>query len=116
MYNTHKHILFVLDDVVADIKANEHNPALTKLFFNRRNIVANGTISIMVVTQKFTSLPQKIRSNSNWLILFRLNPVEFEAVWKDAVILSRDNWSKMLGEVFGTEEDDIALSNLPMDE
>lgn len=116
LYNTHKHVLFIFDDVVGDIKALEHDPSLTKLFFNRRHLVANGTISIILVSQKFTSIPQKIRTNSNWFILFRLNPVEFENVWKDAIVLSRDHWSKLIEDVFGTEEEDIALSKLSVDE
>jgi len=112
---THKHVLFVFDDVVSDIKTMEHEQSLTKLFYNRRHLIANGTVSIIVVTQKYTNIPQKIRSNSNWIILFRLNPVEFESVWKDAIVLSRDHWQKILDEVFGTEEEDIALSKLSVE-
>jgi len=103
---THKNILILLDDVVSDIKQGEHDTSLMKLFYNRRHIVANGTVSIVIVSQKFTSIPQKIRVNSNWLILFRLNPVEFDSVWKDAVVLNKDRWHATLKEVFGDESND----------
>ena len=86
---THLSVLLVLDDVAGDVKAGEFDPSLLKLFFNRRHLIANGTLSIITITQKFTAIPQKIRTTSSWIIIFRLNPIETETVWKDAVVLDR---------------------------
>ena len=47
---THVNVLLILDDVVADIKKNENNPELARLVMNRRHIILNGTISIIMVT------------------------------------------------------------------
>ncbi len=82
-------MLLVLDDVAGDIKVGEFDPSLIKLFFNRRHLIANGTLSIITITQKFSAIPQKIRTISSWIIIFRLNPIETETVWKDAVVLTR---------------------------
>jgi hypothetical protein len=86
---THLNVLLVLDDVAGDIKVGEFDPSLIKLFFNRRHLIANGTLSIITITQKFSAIPQKIRTISSWIIIFRLNPIETETVWKDAVVLTR---------------------------
>ena len=85
----HVNVLFVFDDVIGDIKRNENNSEQTKLFLNRRHIVHNGTVSLCIVTQKYTLIPSRLRSSANWLVLFKLNPNDFENVYSDAVTLSR---------------------------
>lgn len=55
--HTHLNVLLVLDDVAGDIKGGEFDPSLIKLFFNRRHLIANGTLSIITVTQKFSAIP-----------------------------------------------------------
>jgi DNA-binding transcriptional MocR family regulator len=44
-----KNVLIILDDMVSDIKKNEHNPELAKLFYNRRHLI-NGTLSIILTS------------------------------------------------------------------
>lgn len=46
----HMNVLFILDDVVGDIKKRENDVDLIALFFNRRHLISNGTVSIMMVT------------------------------------------------------------------
>lgn len=78
--------------MVSQIKANESNPLLTQLIFNRRHLLLGGTISIMIVAQKYTMIPARVRSNANWLLLFRLNPVDSESVYKDVVMMPHEEW------------------------
>jgi hypothetical protein len=54
---------------------------------NRRHIIFNGTISLIFVTQKYSLIPSRIRSNANWLILYQLNPNEFDIAYRDSVTL-----------------------------
>lgn len=105
-------MLLVLDDVAGDIKQSENDPSLIKLFFNRRHLIANGTISIITVTQKYTAIPQKIRTTCSWIIMFRLNPIETEQVWKDAVVLTRQQWQQLLDKVFNSDKDDQLGSSI----
>lgn len=86
-------VLFILDDVVGDIKKRENDVDLIALFFNRRHLISNGTVSIMMVTQKYTLIPARIRSAANWLVLFRLNPIDFENVYRDVIILDNKMWN-----------------------
>jgi hypothetical protein len=71
---------------------------------NRRNLITNGTISIIIVTQKYTLIPSRIRSNANWMILFKLNPADFESVYRDVVTLPSKTWASILEYVFANDE------------
>lgn len=84
---THRNVLVVLDDVVASIKKAEFDPRLSQLVMNRRHVIFNGTVSIIMVTQKYTLIPARVRSNANWLILYQLNPLDFETAYRDSVTL-----------------------------
>lgn len=55
---------------------------------------------MIVVSQKYTLIPSRIRSNANWMVLFRLNPVDFDNVYKDVIMLSPDRWQGILDKVF----------------
>jgi hypothetical protein len=47
---SHRNVLVVLDDVVGQIKKAEYDPRLSQLVMNRRHLIFNGTISIIIVT------------------------------------------------------------------
>lgn len=84
--------MIVLDDVAGQIKKAEFDPRLSQLVMNRRHLIPNGTISIMMVAQKYTLIPARVRSNANWTVLFNVNPLDFELVYRDAVLLRKDEW------------------------
>ena len=46
---------------------------LQQLFYNRRHLLNNGTISIIVTSQKWTSFPKFLRTCLNGLIIFGTN-------------------------------------------
>lgn len=96
--------LIVLDDMVSQIKAAEYDPLLTQLIFNRRHLIMNGMVSLIIVSQKYTMIPARVRSNSNWLILFRLNPVDFDNVFKDVIMMPQNEWQQLLDYIFGGVE------------
>ena len=48
--NEKRHILIVLDDVVSDLNKIDKDPFLISLFYNRRQLVHNACISIIVTT------------------------------------------------------------------
>lgn len=98
---THVDVLLVLDDVVSSIKKAEYDPRLSQLIMNRRHLIFNGTISIIIVSQKYTLIPVRLRSNANWLILFQLNPIDFENIYKDVIVHDYSVWKHMLEFVFG---------------
>jgi hypothetical protein len=98
---SHRNILFVFDDVVGQIKKSEFDPRLSQLVMNRRHLIFNGTISIVMVTQKYSLIPSRVRSNASWLVLYQLNPMDFETAYRDAVTMNTFDWHNMLEFVYG---------------
>lgn len=94
------------------IKGMEHDTNLAQLFFNRRHLIANGTVSIIIVTQKYTMIPARIRSNASWVIMYRLNPLDFENVFHDVFTGSLKQWKELLKFVFGNEEENLTQLSL----
>lgn len=41
-------------------------------------------------------IPAKLRSNANWLVMFRLNPKDVKTVHDDAVLMESDRWDKLV--------------------
>lgn len=78
-------VLVILDDFVADIKDNETNIQLKRLLFNRRHLITNGMVSVIITSQKFKSIPSIVRAIINHLIFFRLNPSEEDVIKEDCV-------------------------------
>lgn len=59
---------------------------------------------MMIVAQKYTMIPARVRSNANWLLLFRLNPIDAENVYKDVVMMPHDDWGQLLEKIYGGSE------------
>ena len=78
-------ILVILDDVVAQIAQNLGNPMLTELFYNRRNIVPNCTISYLITTQKFNLFPLRLRTVLTSVCIFAVTPSEISSITKELV-------------------------------
>lgn len=54
-------------------------------------------------------IPARIRSNANWLILFRLNPLDFDSVYKDVVMMPLPQWRALLDYIYSANE--MAIEN-----
>jgi len=67
--------LIVFDDYISEIRKEAYVPSFTSLFYNRRHLVTNGCISIIMTSQKFTVTPPQIRPCINTLVIFQLNQV-----------------------------------------
>lgn len=49
-------------------------------------------------------IPARIRSNASWLILFKLNPLDIENVYKDVITFHKKKWEALVNFIF---EDDL---------
>lgn len=85
----HVNILLVIDDYVSYLRELRNDPYLMSLFFNRRHIVTNGTISIIITSQRYMSIPHNIRSTINILFLFPMTRKDLETVWTEHINMSR---------------------------
>jgi len=78
-------MLLIFDDMVATIKENKQNQLFLQLFYNRRHLIKNGCISVMLTTQKFLVIPSAIRPCINIIVLFQINASELTALKQDIV-------------------------------
>ena len=76
-------LLIIFDDFISEIRKEAYIPSFTSLFYNRRHLIKNGCISIIMTSQKFTVTPPQIRPCINALILFQLNQSEYSSIRKD---------------------------------
>ena len=85
--NTEKYVnlLFILDDVIADLFKNRQCKDIMDFIFNRRHLLKNGMISIILTSQKYSFVPTCIRSNITILMTFILNNIDFEKIRKEVI-------------------------------
>ena len=103
-------ILVIFDDVVSQIQRNMKG--LLKLAYNRRHI--SGGLSIILTTQKLNKVPLELRTAISGLFAFdSKNKQEMEALWKEYITLSRDEFQKVLKFVFDKPHNFLFL-NLEM--
>ena len=101
MKNTDEYInvLFVLDDVIAELFKNRFAKKIMSFIFNRRHLLNNGMISIIISSQKYTFVPTCIRANITCMFCFLLNGIEFLNIKKE-IVFNPDIFDKMLDIVF----------------
>jgi hypothetical protein len=63
-----KHVLLIIDDVVADVNFHQ-SPSLKKLFVRGRHI----GISVIITAQYLNSIPPIARTNSDFILVGQLN-------------------------------------------
>lgn len=92
-------LLFILDDVIADLFKNRHSKEIMDFIFNRRHLLKNGMISIILTSQKYSFVPTCIRSNITMLMTFMLNNIDFEKIKKE-VIFEEDSFEYAKNLIF----------------
>ena len=80
-------MLSVMDDVISQMPTTQKSRA-QELFFNRRHELKNGTISIIVTSQKLTSVPTWIRSSINCIIAFSIPKCEIKVLFNEIPLIS----------------------------
>lgn len=106
--NEYINVLFILDDVIAKLHKNPRCKEIMTFIFNRRHLLNNGMISILITTQKYRMAPTVIRSNIVFLISFKLNKIDNKII-KDELIYSDVNFDHILNFVFSDEDKDNFL-------
>jgi hypothetical protein len=87
-----KHVLLILDDLVADI--NFHNsPSLKKLFVRGRHVF----ISVIITSQHLNSIPPVARTNSDYVCVGQLNKAGLDILCEEYITagLSKDQFVKI---------------------
>jgi energy-coupling factor transporter ATP-binding protein EcfA2 len=96
---SYTNVLFILDDVLSDLHKMPRSKEIMDFIFNRRHLLINGMISILVTTQKYNYIPTAIRSNITILFAFKLNNIDWKRV-SEEIIFSDVNLSDVTNYVF----------------
>lgn len=97
--------LFILDDVIADMrgkgKAQLEN-LLHKVFFNRRHLAGKGgSVSIIATSQTYNKIDPKIRRTASHLIFFEnKNKKELDTIFDEVILIPKKEFYDTLRYVY----------------
>lgn len=78
-------VLFVLDDVVGYLQKQRFAAAFQALFYNRRHLLVQGTVSFFVTSQYYKAIPRMVRANATTAIIFDVIPEDMEILRKEVI-------------------------------
>ena len=100
--DTGEKILFILDDVVNDMKKKGVQLELTKMLMNRRHLAgAGGSTAFITTTQVYNKIPAPIRKTATQVILYSTkNKTEINTIFDELILIPRDDFFSILKYCF----------------
>jgi AAA+ ATPase superfamily predicted ATPase len=92
-------ILFILDDVVNDIKRSSVvQNTLSRMLMNRRHLAgAGGSTSFIITTQVYNKIPAPIRKTASHIIIFHTkNKKELDTIFDELIIIPQKDFYAIL--------------------
>jgi hypothetical protein len=105
-------VLIVFDDVVSELKGIAELDFLTKLFYNRRHLISNVFINIILVTQKYNMIPLKFRAVITMLFIFKLSKSQWSDILKEITIRISPHTLRSLEALFKNNHDFLLINTL----
>jgi hypothetical protein len=78
-------ILLIFDDIIASLRKHQYTNELKELFFNRRHLIKDGSMSIITTTQRYMVCPPVIRTTLTSMFVFKCNRNEWLTIKKENV-------------------------------
>ena len=99
---TGEKILFILDDVVNDMKRMDMQTILSKALMNRRHLAgAGGSVSFIITTQVYNKIPAPIRKTASHIILYHTkNKKEIDTIFDELIIIPQKDFYEILKYCF----------------
>ena len=110
--DTGEKILYILDDVVNDMKKNMAlQTILSKALMNRRHLAgAGGSTSFIITTQVYNKIPAPIRKTASHIILYHTkNKKEIETIFDELIIIPKDDFYEILKYCFDKKHNFIYI-------
>jgi hypothetical protein len=109
-YNSEKrdnylNVLIIIDDFITQINSYKRSPEIQKLAFNRRHLIKNGMISILITSQKFNLLPTPMRSNLTLLITYALNDIDWSIIEQQIIREDSKIFRDIIKTIFKKKDD-----------
>ena len=96
-------VLFILDDVVNDIKRTSSiQNTLSRMLMNRRHLAgAGGSCSFIITTQVYNKIPAPIRETASHIIIFHTkNKKELDTIFDELIIIPQADFYQILQYCF----------------
>lgn len=95
-------ILFIMDDVVNDMKKMEVQTVLSKMLMNRRHLAgAGGSCSFIITTQVYNKIPAPIRKTASHIIIYHTkNKKELDTIYDELIIIPQKDFYEILKYCF----------------
>jgi hypothetical protein len=106
-----RNMLIVFDDCVGEMHSLRNDTTFTNLFFNRRHPTPNTHISMIIVTQKWTLIPLKLRTVITGLYIFPISKKEWESI-KTEVRIENDKVLESLLPSIWKEKQSFIIINM----
>jgi len=116
--NSGEKILFILDDVVNDMKLKGVQLELTKMLMNRRHLAgAGGSTSFITTTQVYNKVPAPLRKVATQIILYSTkNKTEINTIFEELILIPKDDFYEILRYCFDKRHNFIYIDvNKPYD-
>ena len=92
-------VLFILDDVVNDIKRTSAiQNTLSRMLMNRRHLAGSGgSCSFIITTQVYNKIPAPIRKTASHIIIFHTkNKKELDTIFDELIIIPQKDFYQIL--------------------
>eukprot|EP01047_Picozoa_sp_COSAG01_P016002 COSAG01_NODE_809_length_13431_cov_12.268677_10_plen_253_part_00 len=97
-------VLFIMDDVVNDMKKEFHlEKLLCKVLMNRRHQCGSGgSLSVWITTQVYNKVPAPVRKCASHLVLYETkNRMELDSLFNEVIVgLNKAEWYQLLKYVW----------------
>jgi len=95
-------ILFILDDVVNDMKLKGVQVELTKMLMNRRHLAgAGGSTAFITTTQVYNKIPAPIRKTATQVVLYSTkNKTEINTIFDELILIPKEDFYSILRYCF----------------
>ena len=116
--DTGEHILFILDDVVNDMKIKGVQLQLTKMLMNRRHLAGSGgSTAFILTTQVYNKIPAPIRKTATQVVLYSTkNKTEINTIFDELILIPKDDFFSILKFCFDKPHNFIYIDvNKPHD-
>ena len=92
-------VLFILDDVVNDIKKVGVQRVLSKMLMNRRHLAGeNGSASFIITSQVYNKIPAPIRKTASQIVIFHTK--ELDTIFDELILIPQKDFYEILKYCF----------------
>lgn len=102
--DTGEKVLFIFDDVIADIRGKgkgQIENLLQKIFFNRRHLAgAGGSVSIIATSQTYNKIDPKLRKTASQLVQYKPQKKEVENIYDDMILIPKKEFLDVLRYIY----------------